>query len=102
MRTIKVYCGESVQDKCGSQLHPLNEVERAVELLSSTGGDDIIYSNSPDFVMALQNIRETIDEKGGVLGVELEFFLDGVSYGSSIEEVFSDFNRSLDRISELT
>ena len=49
MKKITVYCGVSIEDKCRGQKHPINEVERANELVKS-GIDAITYSNSPDFV----------------------------------------------------
>jgi len=93
MKKITVYCGESISDKCRQQFHPIKEVERAVELIS-TNRDVITYSNHPDFVSAIKYI-------GLKQGVETEFFLNGVSCGSDIEPIFNDFNRALDMINEL-
>jgi len=44
----KVYCGESVQDKCGQQKHPAVETSAAFNFIK--GDESEAYSNSPDFV----------------------------------------------------
>ena len=92
MKKITVYCGVSIEDKCRGQKHPINEVERANELVKS-GIDAITYSNSPDFVSAVKHIAEK--EK-----VDVEFFLNGVSCGNDIEPIFADFNIALDLINK--
>jgi len=91
--TIKVYSGLSVEDKCRHQLHPINEVKQAekiVLLRKST----VCYSNSSDFVSAIKYLckRDKIN---------VEFFLDGVSNGSSAETIFEEFNKSFDLMVEL-
>jgi hypothetical protein len=53
--------------------------------------DEIVYSNSCDFVMAVKYIAKKHN-------IEVEFFLDSMSCGNSIESIFADFNRSLDLI----
>ena len=93
MKKVTVYSGESVEDKCGPQVHPANEVKNALKVVTSDE-DEVVYSNHPDFVMAVKYIG--IREK-----VETEFFLDGVSHGDDIEPIFKDFNRSIDLINEL-
>lgn len=93
MSKISVYSGMSIQDKCRMQMHPVSEVERANEMVMS-GQDGVTYSNSPDFIMAIKYI-------GKKQGVETEFFLDGISYGNSTEEIFEDMNRSFDMINDL-
>ena len=90
MKSIKVYCGKSIEDKCGNQKHPEKEVENAKCLVLSDN-DEIAYSNSTDFVMAAKYIAKKYN-------IVVEFFLDSVSYGNSIEEIFADFNKSLDMI----
>lgn len=92
MKTIKVYSGKTVESNCGQQLHPVNEVLRAKELVESEH-DVIAYSNHPDFVSAIKYI-------GKKHGIEAEFFLDGVSHGNDIEPLFDSFNKSLDLINE--
>jgi len=93
MKKITVYCGETIQDKCGKQLHPVVEVRNA-EALVKSDKDEVVYSNCSDFIMGVKYI-------GKKNGVETEFFLNGVSYGDSIEEIFEDINRALDLINEL-
>ena len=90
MKSIKVYCGKSIEDKCGNQKHPEKEVENAKSLVLSVN-DEIAYSNSPDFIMATKYIAKKYN-------IGIEFFLDSVSYGNSIEEIFADFNKSLELI----
>lgn len=92
MKKISVYCGETI--KGGEQLHPVLDVEKAIAIIESLN-DETCYSNSPDFVMAIKWIGEK-------RGVETEFFLNGVSQGNSIEEIFEDFNRALDMINNLS
>lgn len=86
-KTIKVYCGESVQDLCRSQLHPVAEVKRAGELLAMAC-NVVSYSNSPDFVSAVNHLAKKYQ-------AEPEFFLNGVSCGQDIEPIFADFNRAI-------
>lgn len=88
MKKITVYCGESIQEKCGRQIHPVQEFELAMIYLN-TNKDEVCYSNSSDFVSAIKYVGEK-------KGIETEFFLNGVSYGNSIDEIFADFNRALD------
>jgi len=93
MKKVIVYCGETIQDKCGQQLHPVIEVKNAEQLILSDK-DEIAYSNNTDFVSAVKYIG--IKHK-----VQTEFFLNGVSCGDDIEPAFKDFNRALDMINEL-
>lgn len=101
MNKIEVYCGELIVHKCNKQLHPVTEVgaaEKAVlEALNYIPAFKTTfkyYSNSPDFVSAVKYIAEKH-------GVEVEFFLNGVSQGNEIDPIFADFNRALDMIKEL-
>ncbi len=94
MKKVKVYCGESIQDFCDGQLHPIKEVEKASDVFKFLVGESHFYSNSPDFVSAMKYIGEKQN-------VEVEFFLDGISCGNDIEPIFKDFNRALDMINEL-
>ena len=90
MKNIKVYCGNSIKEKSGKQNHPVTEVENALSIVLSEN-DEIVYSNSCDFVMAVKYIAKKHN-------IEVEFFLDSMSCGNSIESIFADFNRSLDLI----
>lgn len=90
---INVYCGISVEDKCGEQLHPLNYVVQAQKLLSLNKSMDF-YSNSPDFVSAVKYLCQA-------RGVDCEFFLDGESCGDNIEPIFESFNMAIDLLNEL-
>jgi hypothetical protein len=90
---IRVYCGESVEDKCESQKHPLNEVKRAKKIVESGKISDC-YSNSPDFVSAIKYLSEKNSIKS-------EFFLNGESFGDNIEPIFEDFNKSFTLLDEL-
>ncbi len=92
MKKIKIYCGKSIQNKCGMQLHPIQEVENA-KILIDSNKDEMAYSNNPDFVSAIKYI-------GKKQNVETEFFLDGISCGDDIEPIFADFNKALDMINE--
>ena len=78
--------------RIGEQLHPVNEVLKAKDLIMSDK-DEVAYSNNPDFISAVKYI-------GKKNNVETEFFLDGKSYGDSVEEIFKDFNQSFDLISD--
>ncbi len=94
MKKVIVYCGESVQNKCGEQLHPVKEVERANAIINSDMKSGVAYSNNSDFISAVKYI-------GKKQGVETEFFLNGISHGDDIEPIFADLNRALDMINEL-
>jgi len=93
VKKVIVYCGETVQDKCGPQLHPTVEVKNAERLVLSDK-DEVAYSNNTDFVSAVKYI-------GLKHKVPTEFFLNGVSCGDDIEPVFEDFNKALDMINKL-
>jgi hypothetical protein len=84
---ISVYCGISVQNNCVDE-HPLLDVQKAIELIDRKQST-YTYTNSPDKVLTLKHYGE---EKG----IELEFFLDGVSLGNNIEPIFADFNKAHD------
>ena len=92
MGKITVYCGESVQDKCGKEKHPVAYVEEANRLVTS-GESFVLYSNHPDFISAIKYIGEKH-------GVEMEFFLNGISQGNEIDEIFGDLNRALEFINK--
>ena len=93
MKKVTVYCGESIQKKCGEELHPVAEVQRASALINSDK-NEFAYSNCADFISAIKYI-------GMKHGVETEFFLNGVSCGSEVEPIFKDLNRAIDLINEL-
>lgn len=93
MKKVKVYCGESIEDKCGKCMHPVNRVKYANEIILSNK-DEEINTNDPDIVMAIKYI-------GLKHKVNVEFFLNGISQGDNIELIFEDFNRSFDIINEL-
>jgi len=90
---IRVFCGISVENKCGYQLHPLNEVKRAKEIVDRNTSIDC-YSNSTDFVSAIKYY-------GLEKGIKTEFYLDGKSCGEDIESIFENFNKSIDLLNEL-
>jgi len=90
---IRVFSGVSVEDKCGHQLHPLNDVIQAQKILSLKKSIDL-YSNSPDFVSAIKYLCQ--ESK-----IKCEFLLDGKSFGDDIEPIFESFNKSLDLLNEL-
>ncbi len=93
MKKVIVYCGETIQEKCGQQLHPVVEVQNALRLIMS-GSNEVAYSNNTDFISAIKHIG--LKQK-----VETEFFLNGVSCSNDIEPIFEDLNRALDMIWEL-
>jgi hypothetical protein len=93
MKKVTVYCGESIQDKCGKQVHPATEVLNAKAFIESNV-DEVCYSNHPDFISGIKYI-------GKKNNVQTEFFLNGVSCGDDIELIFGDLNRALDLINEL-
>lgn len=101
MKKIKVYSGKTIENRCASKTHPVTEVmhakvfvDTAINSPSILKEDIEVYSNSQDFVMAIKYIAKKHN-------VEVEFFLDGVSSGDSIEPTFADFNKALDLINEL-
>lgn len=55
MKKVTVYCGETIQDKCGKQLHPVVEVQNA-NIIVNSDKDEIVYSNHPDFISAVKYI----------------------------------------------
>ena len=87
---ITVYCGKSIEGKCGKQLHPTNEVQQAYDFIKSLslGEHQHHFSNNPDFVSAIKWIGEKY-------GVKTEFYLDDVYHGSNIDPIFADFNQSM-------
>ena len=90
---IRVFCGESIQDKCGNQLHPLNEVKKAKEVIDLKESIDC-YSNSPDFVL-------TIKYYGLSKGIKTQFFINEVNCDDDIEPIFKDFNKSIEIINTI-
>lgn len=99
MNKIKVYCGKTIIDKYGLELHPITQVltaQRLIILAKQEKGDCVFeyYSNHPDFVSAMKYI-------GKKEGVNVEFYLDGKFLGNDIEPIFEDFNKAIDLINEL-
>lgn len=97
MKKIIVYCGEKYSGQCGSELHPIEQVRKAVTCIENQNHmkEYKVYSNSPDFVSAIKYIGEA-------RGIKVEFILNGVNKGSDIEEIFLDFNRALTLVCELS
>ena len=85
---ITIHSGESVENKCKRQLHPLTEVKEAMKILDETKTDVKVYSNSTDFTSAIYYY-------GKNLGFDVEIMLNGVSLGDNLDELFKDFNKSL-------
>ncbi len=90
---IRVFCGVTIENNCRQQLHPINEVKKAKEIVELNKTIDC-YTNSPDFV-------STIKYYGLEKGVQTEFYIDGVCCGSDIEPIFENFNQSFDLINDL-
>lgn len=88
---IRVYCGMTIENR--DTLHPLNEVKAAQRTILRKKSTDC-YSNSPDFVSTMKYFGEKE-------GVQVEFFLDGISLGNNIEPIFEDFNRALDYMDKI-
>jgi hypothetical protein len=82
---IQVYCGLSINKNCIDE-HPLLDVQRAIDLIDRKKST-YTFTNSPDAVMTFKHYGEQ-------QGIELEFFLDGVSHGNNIEPIFEDFNKA--------
>jgi hypothetical protein len=91
---IRVFCGVTVEHKCGAQLHPLNDVLKAKEIVDLKKSINV-FSNSPDFVSAIKYLCDKD-------GIKCVFFLDGESVGDDIEPIFENFNQSLDLLNQLT
>lgn len=92
MNGIHVYTGESVEPTCGPQLHPVNEVRKAVNLVAVAMGQPVsVCSNSAEFIRAVKQLAEAGS-------VPCTFYLDGTSMGSDIEPIFEDLNRGIDAI----
>lgn len=83
---IDVYCGETVEQLCRHQLHPVNEVKQA-KMLVDLNKSTIVYSNSPDFISAIKYFSD-------MKKIDIEFHLNGKSCGDDIEPIFEDMNRS--------
>lgn len=93
---IKVYSGLTVENKCGKQVHPITEVNRAIDLINNAKelvfeefSPYRVYSNSPDFISAIKYLAE--QEK-----IDIMFNLDGVDLGTDIEPIFNSFNKSFE------
>lgn|ERR1035437_4599310 len=97
MKKLKIYCGETIEDLCDKQLHPLTEVKNAEHIVRTLKDDIevIIYSNSPEFISTVKYLSPKYN-------VESEFFLNEVSTGDDIELIFGDFNKSYILMYELT
>ena len=96
MKTLKIYCGVTIEDKCNIQRHPLTEVQNAANLVRNfkDNSEEIVYSNSPDFVSMIKYLSPEYE-------IETEFFLDGISTGDGIEIIFEDFNKAYDLMDKL-
>ncbi len=90
---IRVYCGIIIEDKCGKQLHPLNDVKEAQKIIMAKKSVDC-YSNSPDFVSTIKYLGEKEN-------VQTEFFLNGLSFGNNIDPIFGDFNKAMDYMADM-
>lgn len=95
---IRVYCGETVLTNDNESSHPVKQVLRVKNIVKRVQDLKLVnydcWSNSPDFVSGMKYLCEKV-------GIEVEFFLNGVSYGADIEPIFADFNRALDMINDI-
>lgn len=88
---IKIYCGESVDDKAFPIQHPLKNVQAAIDIVNKH--DDItVYSNNPEFVQTAYHYAIQND-------VDIELYLNGEP--SDLETIFNDFNRCYDLMEEV-
>jgi len=96
MKKLKIYCGVTIEDLCDKQRHPLTEVINAEFLVRNLKdkSDGIAYSNSPDFVSTVKHLSYKYN-------IETEFFLDGISTGEDIDDIFEDFNKSYELMDKL-
>jgi len=90
---IRVFCGVSVEAQCSQELHPINQVKRAAQIVAENKSVDL-YSNSHDFVSAIYYACQRRN-------IECELFLNGISKGKNLERIFKDFNRCYKLIDEL-
>lgn len=90
---IRVYSGISIEDNCGLQQHPVNDVIKAEKLISLNQSLNV-YTNSPDFIQAIVFLCENED-------IKYELFLNGESTGKDMEPIYEDFNKSFDMINEI-
>lgn len=88
---IKIYCGESIEDKAFPIQHPLKNVEAAIAIVDK-GEPLTIYSNSPEFVQTAYHYANQND-------VDIELYLNGEP--SDLETIFDDFNRCFDLMDKI-
>ncbi len=84
-------------------MHPLELVEKSIEIINAfkrEGIYTVILSNSSDLIMGIKYIGE----KENVSDIKFVLYKNGdfQDFGMDIEEIFRDFNRSLDYLNEIT
>ena len=93
MVKIKIYCGESIQDLIPDRrykdMHPITAVN-LVKLILSSNNDYEMYTNDCILIQAFEHFSKEYPN------TQVEFFLNNVSQGNDISEIFKDFNRALD------
>ena len=92
MKTIKIYCGESVSNKSIFNLTPLQWVRKAKKFLEDK--ETKIYCNSPDFCSAINTLIETKPQYNST--INLEFYWDNELV--DIEGLFSKFNECFNEL----
>ncbi len=92
---VEVYSGISVEDKCISR-HPINDAKKAKEFvdLALKGIFVSTHSNSIFFIISIHMLCLEFN-------VNIEFFLDGKSYGRDYQYITDDFEKSAEYIHNL-
>ena len=95
---IEIYTGESI-DKEDAPRHPLSAVRLAKQhidswLINKSSEVKRIYTNSPDFASMLDYYSQNFPND-----FKVRFFLDNNEV-DGLEQLFEDWNRALDYISE--
>lgn len=93
IKLAKIYIGETIQHKCNIELHPINQVNRAIGLINAKKSFTY-YTNNPEFIM-------TIFHYGRAANFIIDFNLNGDFIGDDIETVFKDLNRAFKIIETL-
>jgi hypothetical protein len=90
---LTIHSGITITDRCGAELHPLEQVGKAIDLIAKKESATV-YSNSPDFIFSIKHLCEK-------KGINFEFILNGESQGTSIEGIFESFNKSYKLVEEI-
>jgi hypothetical protein len=92
---ITINTGKSIEHTAGRELHPVSAVILAKNIFNRAIKNNrnlVYFSNSTDFISTMSALAD-------INHIPITFYIDGIK--GDMEDVFEDFNKSIDLVSEI-